>query len=248
MEEQNQNEIKEPIKIVNANNVLNWLNSFLGIVKNYGISKIIIGSLLLAVVCIFFYLMFNPSKAFEMYDSWKEQKHDDLIELRMENAPKIQSLIDKLTMKVDASRVLILEMHNGNFGNGGLPFTKATATYEGLNIGVAPIAEQYADANLSLMPFSTYLLTNGYVYGSVELVKDIDKGLYYKMKSNGTEHFAACTISGIDKPLAFMFVSYMHPADSTHVCETTREYIRHVAMEVAVLLEINRQLGKHPTK
>lgn len=244
MEEQTPTQPKEPIKIENATHVIGWIDSFLAIIKKYGISKVIIASLLLAIVCIFFYFIFNPTKAFEAYDSFKESRHDDLIELRMDNAPKVQSLIDKLTMKVDATRTMVLEMHNGNFGEGGLPFTRATATYEALNIGTTPIAPQYENVSLSLMPFASYLLRQGYFCGDTELIEEIDCGLYYKMKSNGTEHFSACVIMGIDKPLGFLFVSYGHNVDNaTHNCEEVRENIRHVSMELSILLEVEKQLG-----
>ena len=43
---------------------------------------------------------------------------------------------------------------------------------------------------------------------------------------------------GIDKPLAFLFVSYTKPIDETHNCEEVRENIRHLVLELAVLLEI----------
>lgn len=244
MEEQTPTQPKEPIKIENATHVIGWIDSFLAIIKKYGISKVIIASLLLAIVCIFFYFIFNPTKAFEAYDSFKESRHDDLIELRMGNAPKVQSLIDKLTMKVDATRSMVLEMHNGNFGEGGLPFTRATATYEALNIGATPIAPQYENVSLSLMPFASYLLSHGYFYGDTEQIEEIDRGLYYKMKSNGAEHFAACTIMGIDKPLGFLFVSYDKDIDlTTHDCNEVRENIRHVSMELSILLEVEKQLG-----
>ena len=249
MEEQTPTQPKEPIKIENATHVIGWIESFLGIIKKYGISKIIIASLLLAIVCIFFYFIFNPTKAFEAYDAYRETRHDELIELRTDNAPKVQSLIDKLTMKVDATRALVLEMHNGNFGEGGLPFTRATATYEALNIGATPISAQYEGVSLSLMPFANYLIKEGYFYGNTEDIAEIDRGLYYKMKSNGTEHFAACTIIGIDKPLGFLFVSFDHKPDmTTHNCQEVRENIRHISMELSIFLEVEKQLGKEKRK
>lgn len=232
---------KEPIIINNANSVIGWLDSFLKLLKQYGVSKIIIGTLLLSVICIFFYFIFNPTRAFEFYDDWRETQHSELIEQRIETAPKMQSVIDKLTMKVGAARTLIIELHNGNTGNSGLPFFRGTATYEGLNIGVMPIASQYEEQSLSLTPFATYLFQNGFWQGNTDDMKEIDRGLYYKMKSNGTEHFAAGLIMGIDKPLAFMFVSFDHLPDETHDCADVRLNMQHVAMEVAVLLEVEKR-------
>lgn len=235
-------EDKETIVIENTNNVIGWLEKFLKLLKEYGPIKILISTFLIAFISIFFYFMFNPIKIFEVYDEWKERQHEALMELRMDMAPQIQSVVDKLTYKVGASRTLILEMHNGSVGNGGLPFTKCTATYEGLNINVYPVANQYQEQNLSLIPFATYLFKQGYWCGDTEELLEIDRALYYKMKGNETEHFAACVIEGVDQSLAFMIVSFDQMPDEQHDCEYIREYIRHAAMEVAVLLEVGHRM------
>ena len=119
---------KKPIIIDNTDKVLNWVGKALELVKNYGITRILTTSLLISIISIFFYFLFNPDTAFDIYERWKQVKHDELMEIRMQNAPKIQLLIDRLTYKVDASRTMILELHNGNDGVGGLPYTKCSAT------------------------------------------------------------------------------------------------------------------------
>ena len=239
-----QKDKKEPIVIDNTNNILGFLEKGLKLFKEYGITRVLSGALLIAVLSIFFFFVFNPDKAFEFYDGWKSRQHDYLMELRMDNAPKIQSLVDKLTYKIDATRVIVLELHNGNTGNGGLPFTKCSATFEGLNVGAHPIADQYQNTNLSLMPFSSHLFECGYWCGNTEELMNLDRGLYYKMKSNKTEHFSACVIEGIDKPLAIMFVSFDKTPTETHNCNEVRENMRHVAMELAVLIEVEKRLRK----
>jgi hypothetical protein len=242
MEQNKQQEKKSPIVIDNTNVVLGFLEKGMKLFKEYGITRVLSSSLLIAVISIFFFFVFNPNKVFEFYDEWKTRQHDRLMELRMDNTPKIQSLVDKLTYKVDASRVIVLELHNGNTGSGGFPFTKCSATFEGLNIGVHPVSDQYQNTNLSLMPFASYIFDNGYWCGNTDDIVNIDKGLYYKMKSNKTEHFAACVIEGIDKPLAFLFVSFDALPDD-HDCNLVRENIRHVAMELAILMEVEKQLS-----
>lgn len=236
-------EIKDKVKISidNTSSVIGWLERFLVLLKEYGPFKIIASVFMIFFISAFFYIMFNPSIVFEVYDEWKERQHNELMELRMDMAPKIQSAVDKLTYKVGASRTVVLEMHNGSTGTGGLPFTKCTATYEGLNVGIAPIAQYYQEQNLSLIPFATFLFNKGYWCGNTEELLDIDRALYYKMKSNNTEHFAACVIKGIEKPLAFMIVSFDELPNEHHECEMVREYIRHVAMEIAVLIEVNER-------
>lgn len=242
------NEKKEPIVIDNTSNVITWLEKGLKLIKEYGIGRIVIGALLIAVLSIFFWFIFNPSRAFEVYDEWKKRQHDTLMELRMENAPKIQRAIENLTYKVDASRTVILELHNGTENINGIPYTKCSATYEALNIGAQPIASYYQSQNLSLMPFVTHLFKNGYWCGNVDELASIDKALAFKMKSNGTEHFTACVIEGIDKPLAVLIVSFDKKPDEHHDCKYNRENIRHIAMELSVIFEVEARMAEQTNK
>lgn len=245
---QNEQQKREPIVIDNSDRVLGYLEKALKLVKEYGITRILTVSLLVALISGFFYVVFNPETIINIYDRWQTMKHNELMELRMQNAPKIQTLIDKLTFKVDASRTMILELHNGSDGAGGLPFTKCSATYESLNIGAHPVSSQYQNQNMSLIPFATFMFDAGYWCGDTEELLDIDRGLYHKMKSNNTEHFAACVIEGIDKPIALLIVSFNKVPTSDHDCNMVRENIRHIAMETAVYIEVERILRNDNVK
>lgn len=233
------------INIENTDDAIGWLERFLELLTKYGVWKILGATIGIAIVSIMLYFALNWNKAFELYDAWKLRQHDDLMELRMEIGPKIQSITDKLTFTVGATRTLVLEMHNGSTGNGGLPFTKCTATYESLNINKSPVSDQYQEQNLSLIPFASYLFKRGYWCGNIAEIESIDRALFYKMKMNGVEHFAACIIEGIEnKAIAFMIITFDEETDfERHNCEETRNYIRHAAMELSVFLEVNRILN-----
>lgn len=235
-------EQQEKLKITDTGLYLGWLESALNLVKQYGITKILIVTFLISIISTYFYIIFNPEVAFDAYDRWRQITHTELFDLRMENAPKIQNLIDKLTFKVDASRTMVLELHNGSDGVGGLPFTKCSATYESLNLGAHPVASQYQNQNMSLIPFATFIFEKGYWCGNTDELMQIDRALYHKMKSNNTEHFAACVIEGIDKPLAILIVSFEKIPDETHKCDEIRENIRHIAMELSVFLEVEKMM------
>lgn len=243
MEEKENKNIEQPIEITieNSDNALNWLEKFLKLLKEYGPIKILVSTFMIGFICVFFYVVFNPTKIFEIYDDWADRNHQQLMELRMDMAPKIQTTVDKLTFKVGATRTMVLELHNGSTGNGGLPFTKCTATYEGLNIYAMPIAQEYQGINLSLMPFATYLFQNGYWCGNTDSMMEIDRALYYKMKARGANHFAACMVKGIEKPLAIIMVIFEGDLSPEHDCVDIREHMRHVAMELAVYIEIDKQ-------
>jgi hypothetical protein len=248
MEENNTTQKQENIQINidNTDDAIGWLERFLELLNKYGFWKILGATVGIIIVSVMLYFAFNWEKGFEVYDAWKTRQHTADMEQRMEVGPKIQSVIDKLTYKINASRVVILELHNGNTGGGGLPFTKCSATYESLNLGVYPVGSQYQDHNMSLMPFAHHLFKTGYWCSDVDELENIDRALYYKMKGNDTEHFSACVIEGVDnKPIAFMIVSFDKKLVDLehHECHNVRDDMRHVAMELAVFLEVKRILN-----
>lgn len=232
-----------PIIIDNSDKVIGFIGKMIELVKKHGVASILLTALLVGLLSVFFYFLFNPNVAFDVYERYKKTKHSELMDIRMQNAPKIQMLLDKLTFKVDASRSLILELHNGNDGVGGLPFTKCSATYEALSDETSPVASQYQNQNMSLIPFASFIFDENYWCGNVEDLKEIDKALYYKMKSNKTEHFAAHVIKGIDKPLAILIVSFEKvPNLEEHDCEKIHQQINKIAMEIAIYLEVEKLL------
>lgn len=219
---------------------LSFIDKALSMVEKYRLRTVFKAILIVLLAAATVGFISNPTYVFEAYKKWEEERHREQLELRLENTTKINHLLDKALYRMDVDRICLLECHNGNTGNGGLPFAKATCTFEVLNDGVYPISSQYQEINLSLLPFANHLFTNGYWCGNVEDLKHIDKALYHKMAGNGTEHFAACVIEGVDAPLAFLFVSFSSVNDS-HSCEEVRECIRHLSLELALLLELGKK-------
>lgn len=223
---------------------LGWLDKALTIVEKYKIKTLLKALAIMLIIAGFIGFVKNPTWVFEQYDKWKEKQHTEALEQRLNNNEKLHVSCEKLLYKVQADRVMILELHNGLENANGLPFSKCSATYEALELNIQPVAEQYQNVNLSLMPFANMIFEKGYWCGDVEEIAGIDRGLYYKMKANGTEHFAACLIEGVDKPLALLFVSYKKAVTEIHDCNYVRENIRHIALEQALLLELNQHTLK----
>lgn len=219
---------------------LGWLERVLQLLERYKATTILKSFIVLILVAILAGFIKNPTYIFDKYKEWDDARHTELIEKRLANNAKVHNICDRLLFKVDASRVLILELHNGQVGDGGLPFAKATATYESLNFDVIPVAQQYEGVNLSLIPFASTLFDKGYWCGNSEELKNLDKSLYYRMMSNSTEHFAACVIEGVDKPLAIMIVSFPN-ANPEHNCQEVRDHINKAAWELALLIEMSNE-------
>lgn len=218
---------------------LGWLDKALNIVDKYKFRTIFKAIIIILIVAATVGFINNPTYIFEKYKEWSDQQHKELLEKRMKNNEKLHLKAEQLLYRINADRVMILELHNGLENAAGLPFSKCSATYEALNVGVKPIADQYQSVNLSLMPFATYLFEKGYWCGDVEELAEIDRGLYYKMMANETTHFAACVVEGVDNALAFIFVSFKATGDD-HKCDEVRENIRHISLETALLLELNK--------
>ena len=227
-------------KIQNTTTALGWLEKILGVAEKYKLRTIFKTVLIILIMAGTVGFIQNPTWIFEQYEKWKEKQHQEQMDLRAVNNDKIQHLIEKSLYKIEADRIMILELHNGNESIGGLPFNKCSATFEYMDNGLYPCAELYQNQQLSLIPFASHLFSRGYFCGDLKDLEPIDRGLYHKMASNGTEHFAACVIEGIDKPLAFLIVSFKTKTDA-HNCDLVREQIRHISLEIAVLLELNRR-------
>ena len=217
------------------------LDKALNLVERYKLKTIFKGCFIILLIAALIGFLNNPTWIFEKYEEWKEKQHQTEMDIRTVNNDKIQHLIEKSLYKIGADRITILELHNGNTGVGGLPFTKCSATFEYMDDGVLPVADQYQNVNLSLIPFANHLFKEGYWCGDIADLAEYDRALYHRMSSNGTEHFAACVIEGVDKPLALLFISFGEVDMNEHNCQTVREQIRHISLEIALLLELNNK-------
>lgn len=217
---------------------IGFMERILALVNKYHFKDFLKAFTVLILIGLGVWFISNPGWVFERYDKWAEQKHERMTEIRRDNSERINLLLDKALYRMGADRIVLLELHNGTTGASGLPFEKCSATYEAVDY-VRPVSNQYQNVNISLYPFTKYLKDNGYWQGKVEDLISIDKSLSYRMMSNGVESLAGCLIEGVDKPLAFLFVTYGEEGcslDSTAV----RNDVRHVAMELALLLETQK--------
>lgn len=223
----------------NTTTALGWFEKVLGLADKYRIRTILKSVFIILLLAATVGFIKNPTWIFEKYSEWQDKQHIEKLAHRLEHNEKLHIMTEKLMYKVNADRVLLLELHNGNTGLGGFPFAKCSATYEALQDGVIPVAHQYQDLNLSLMPFATELFNNGYWCGDTQDLKDVDKALCYRMLGNDTSHFAGILIQGVDKPLAFLFVKFKDIGNE-HDCEEIKRVIQDNAFQIALLLELNK--------
>lgn len=218
------------------------LDKALNLVEKYKLRTVFKGCFIILLVAALVGFLSNPTWIFEKYEEWKEKQHKEEMDIRSVNNAKIQHLIEKSLYKMDADRIIVLELHNGNTGIGGLPFNKCSSTFEYIDDGVMPIANQYQEQQLSLIPFAYKLFKEKYWCGNIEELEQYDRALYHRMSSNGTKHFAAAVVDGVDKPIAIMFVSFNKELSPEHSCQSVKETVKNISLELALMLELNKQV------
>lgn len=231
--------MKENNNIENTSTAIGWFERVLGMADKYRITTVLKSVFIILLIAGTVGFIKNPCWIFERYQEWQDKQHIEKLAHRLEHNEKLHILTEKLLYKVNADRVLLLELHNGNTGLGGFPFAKCSATYEALNDGIVPVAHQYQDLNLSLMPFASKLFDEGYWCGDTQDLKEIDKALCYRMLGNDTSHFAGIVIQGVDKPIAFLFVKFKD-IGVEHNCDEIKRIIQENAFQIALLLELNK--------
>lgn len=230
---------KSKQNIEDTTTALGWFERVLDIANKYRIQTVLKSVFIILLIAGTVGFIKNPTWIFEKYQDWQDKQHIEKLAHRLEHNEKLHIMTEKLMYKVNADRVLLLELHNGNTGLGGFPFAKCSATYEALNDGIVPVAHQYQDLNLSLMPFASKLFDEGYWCGDTQDLKEIDKALCYRMLGNDTSHFAGIVIQGVDKPIAFLFVKFKDVGDE-HNCDEIKRIIQENAFQIALLLELNK--------
>lgn len=226
-------------KIEDTTQSIGLLEKVLQICDKYSVLQILKALAVLITVSVVLFIAFNPSRIFELYDDYKERQHDEAMKQRTLYAPQIQTALDQLRINTKADRVLFLEYHNGTVSTGGLPFKFASAAFESLSDNIYPVASQYADVNLTLLPFASYIHKHSYHCGNIELLKDIDKSLMYRMMSNDVEHLAITEVRGVKEPLGILVLTYTHPIE--HNCDEIRAQMDRTAIDIAVKLELKKK-------
>lgn len=215
------------------------LERVLTLIKTYTLWDFIKAFVIMTIMALFTFCLTNPSKVVDYFEKAKEKEHTTLLEHRATQNIRIQKITDKLLYTTSASRVEVIELHNGAIANGGLPFLKATATFENVADNVIPISNQYRDVSLSLIPFASYLSINGYWFGNTEEMKHLDKSLCYRLLSNNTTHFCAVKITDGVKTIGFLFVSF-NELPVNHNCNQIKELVSQSATEIGILLSIKQ--------
>ena len=174
------------IKTTNA--TIGWVETIHRFVAKHGFRQLVQNLVMVAAVVFIGLWIFQPSIFSNRLDNYREARHNEKMEERMNNTPLIQAELDKLRLQTNASWVSIWELHNSTNNLDGMPFLFASLTYEAMNPALTPIGDQFDNVRLSLYPLASYLRTNGMWCGDVEELRMIDNTAYYRAKALGIKY------------------------------------------------------------
>ena len=195
---------------------LGFLEKVIKIINKYGIFKVFQA---LCVIGIFVYLMYNAHNVgqavqnivrteIENHNEKVEQEHNDALIVRQKIKPKIDSILTDALTRMNADRVFVMEMHNGNNNTSGLPFLYGEMTYEQVRNGVSHIDDDYLNLNLSRFTFPLYLEREHLWQGTTEDLSKIDDKLSKRLLSNDVSYLAITQIHGFSNIIGYFGVSY----------------------------------------
>ena len=169
---------------------------------------------LLFIVCFAMGLKFiiNPRPTVEYYISLQEkiqdERHQELINKRVANTPKINDELNLLQATLDVDRTFIIEFHNGTNNMAMLPFWWGDMTYEFVRNDVYGVRDNWLNISLTRYTFLTALIENNCWCGSVQDVAKIDEGFAKKLIADDVTYVAFILLYNTDgKPLGILGVA-----------------------------------------
>lgn len=180
----------------NVDSILKWVGDVTSLVSNHGVWKIIKSTAVLCLCITMIHVTLNPEVIFDKIEEYSSKIAAEKKEWREKNDPIIRADMRNAMYHLNASRVSVMEFHNGKSNPGGLGFYYVDMTYEICKEGYPSIAAQYTNVNLSLLNIPTVLYQEGYWYGTTDELRKTDPMLATMIENNGTKWIALLLLEG----------------------------------------------------
>jgi hypothetical protein len=216
--------------------VLTFIGGLAGIIKKKGPAATIL-AILLAILLYWNAALINDKYSFFKSEVKAEikQEHTNEINETIKNSIdadfRINKILNEILIRFDADRVYITLYHNGGTFPSGIPFIKATQTYEVDQRGIASKIRDYQQLPISVFAYwnKAVVLKKIMNYYDVEDLADRDASSYEMLREKGAKSF---TMIGLydnnDIPLGFLGIEHVrgqYNADSTDIKVLKRDAI-----------------------
>ena len=162
------------------------------------------------LVLILLYISIHPILEDIEFNQYLEQVERENIEYRRSIDPIIRGELKNLIYEADAYRASIFEFHNGTSNMSVLGFLYAAITYEETRDGVDKVSKVYSEVSLSLFNISEIIFKNGYWYGSIKDLQEIDPALSYGISSSSKTKYICAVLLESSREVGFLVLSFDH--------------------------------------
>ena len=197
------------------------------------------------LVAVYAYNIVNNKETVESKKTGNSLTEEEKEKIRDIVTPKIQYDLEALLYQINADRVFIFEMHNGQNNLSGLPFPFANMSYEEVNISrrIDKVYHKYKDVPLTQYKYPEYLRQNKFMMGTIEEVEKIDYDYAKRASEDGCKYMVVQYLNVSGKPLAFLGASYHNlsyvPSDSL-----IRDRFTGFSSAITELLDLKKQAEK----
>lgn len=219
---------------------IGWLQKILNLQKKYGFFSIVKGLFLLFLAGYVIFFALNPKYLLERVTQIQTEQHANLVKSRLQADSEIHLILSKALSATNADRAWLIEFHNGSKNlSTGLPFLFGSMRIEETGDSIMNVDEDYADFSLSKYKLIVKVLDDGYFYGGLDDIQQIDQRLYYKFKSNDINEIALLTLYSGEKPVGIVGLSFCN--DKKMNRQLVGKHIRSSGMQIETLLsQINK--------
>ena len=220
----------------NPTEMLTWLTQMVSLISNHGLWKILVSIVTLAFSIVIINVALDPSVVFETWEKYISTKHTAGIEYRINIDPKINKIITEMRDSLRASRVFILEPHNGTYNLNGLPFWYLNMTQEVVKNDLFEIKRHYNDIEANDFPLAYKVYREHEWAGTVNDLALIDKRLSKLMIANDAEYLVIVSMNGVNNFLGFIGITFIE-GDTIPNEKLIDRYLHDSAQRIGNLLD-----------
>lgn len=219
---------------------IKWLSEMCDLIAKHGLWKIFLAMLMSAFVILSVIALSNPKQVIEyvttIQDDIVRDKHKKLLNYRMEIEPKIDRLLITAQDSLDASRIFILEPHNGTSTLNGIPFWFLNMTFERCDVDVDYVKRLYKDIEANEFPLAYQVYVNHEWKGTMDELSTIDPKLSKFMTINNAEYAVIISMMGTDTFLGFIGITYTRLED-VPCAEKIQRVLHCTAQKITIYLD-----------
>lgn len=170
----------------------------------------------------------------------EKEKHQELIQKRIDASPLIANELKSLLINLDADRAAILEMHNGTNNLAGLPCIYGDMIYEEISPRVHYARDEFKNFNLARLPFVALHYNDKSWIGHVDDIEKEDPYFAAKLRMVEVTYGAMVVLEGIGGPLGFLTVFFKDTKDIPSKAKIMAE-VTHSTQIISTLLDRTKE-------